>query len=74
MKIVEPSCISLMSMFEPFFHGRSVETGAIGSFDAAFARRRIVRIDADRERAGERLQVEHDAGLELGRCASAGRG
>ena len=31
MKIFEPTCSSLMSMFEPFFHGRSVDTGAIGS-------------------------------------------
>ena len=31
MKIVAPSCSSLMSMFEPFFHGRRVDTGAIGS-------------------------------------------
>ena len=29
MKIVVPSCSSLMSMFEPFFHGRNVDTGAI---------------------------------------------
>src|SRR5256885_5502024 len=31
MKIFEPACSSLMSMLEPFFHGRSVDTGAIGS-------------------------------------------
>ena len=31
MKIFEPTCSSLMSMLEPFFHGRSVDTGAIGS-------------------------------------------
>ena len=31
MKMVEPSCSSLMSMLEPFFHGRMVLTGAIGS-------------------------------------------
>ena len=31
MKIVVPSVISLMSMLEPFFQGRSVLTGAIGS-------------------------------------------
>ena len=31
MKIAAPSCSSLMSMFEPFFHGRSVETAAMGS-------------------------------------------
>src|SRR5262245_1056487 len=29
--MVLPACSSLMSMFEPFFHGRNVETGAIGS-------------------------------------------
>src|SRR5258705_239552 len=33
MKMVVPACTSLMSMFEPFFHGRSVETGAIGSLE-----------------------------------------
>ena len=69
MKIVEPACSSLMSMFEPFFHGRSVDTGAIGSLDAALARRRILRVDADRERARERLQVDRDARLELGASA-----
>ena len=31
MKILVPSVISLMSMLEPFFHGRRVLTGAIGS-------------------------------------------
>src|SRR6266540_1507984 len=36
MKMVLPSCSSLMSMLEPFFHGRSVETGAIGSVDPPF--------------------------------------
>src|SRR5438445_12307171 len=29
--MVLPACSSLMSMLEPFFQGRSVETGAIGS-------------------------------------------
>jgi len=33
MKTVAPSCSSLMSMFEPFFHGRSVDTGAMGSVE-----------------------------------------
>ena len=50
--IVEPSCSSLMSMFEPFFHGRRVETGASGSsFTPPFRGARILRVDFDRKRA-----------------------
>ena len=58
MKMVEPACSSLMSMLEPFFHGRSVLTGARGSFGAALARGRVVGVDAHREGARERTEVD----------------